>query len=153
VDPIPVFADEFLHGSILRLELLRDLLEAFIHNPAMKDFRNLKVWEKAHHLTLALYPVTASFPRDEAYGLASQIRRSASSIPSNIAEGCGREGDPEFARFCIIARASASELEYPLLLARDLKLIQPGHYEKLSAQTVEIKRMLTVLVQKLTADA
>jgi four helix bundle protein len=153
VDPIPVFADEFLHGSILRLELLRDLLEAFIHNPAMKDFRNLKVWEKAHHLTLALYPVTASFPRDEAYGLASQIRRSASSIPSNIAEGCGREGDPEFARFCIIARGSASELEYQLLLARDLKLIQPGDYEKLSAQTVEIKRMLTVLVQKLTADA
>lgn len=153
MDPIPVFADEFLHGSILRLELLRDLLEAFIHNPAMKDFRNLKVWEKAHHLTLALYPVTASFPRDEAYGLASQIRRSASSIPSNIAEGCGREGDPEFARFCIIARGSASELEYQLLLARDLKLIQPGDYEKLSAQTVEIKRMLTVLVQKLTADA
>ena len=153
MDPIPVFADEFLHGSILRLELLRDLLEAFIHNPAMKDFRNLKVWEKAHHLTLALYPVTASFPRDEAYGLASQIRRSASSIPSNIAEGCGREGDPEFARFCIIARGSASELEYQLLLARDLKLIQPGEYEKLSAQTVEIKRMLTVLVQKLTADA
>ena len=89
---------------------------------------------------------------DEAYGLASQIRRSASSIPSNIAEGCGREGDPEFARFCIIARGSASELEYQLLLARDLKLIQPGDYEKLSEQTVEIKRMLTVLVQKLTAD-
>ena len=152
MDSIPVFADEFLHGSILRLELLRDLLEAFIHNPAMKDFRNLKVWEKAHHLTLALYPVTASFPRDEAYGLASQIRRSASSIPSNIAEGCGREGDPEFARFCIIARGSASELEYQLLLARDLKLIQPGDYENLSEQTVEIKRLLTDLVQKRTAD-
>ena len=152
MDSIPVFADEFLHGSILRLELLRDLTEAFIHNPAMKDFRNLKVWEKAHHLTLALYPVTASFPRDEAYGLASQIRRSASSIPSNIAEGCGREGDPEFARFCIIARGSATELEYQLLLARDLKLIQPKDYENPSEQTVEIKRMLTVLVQKLTAD-
>ena len=90
----------------------------------MKDFRNLKVWEKAHQLALALYPITASFPRQEAYGLASQIRRAASSIPSNIAEGCGREGDPELARFCIIARGSATELEYQLLLARDLKLIQ-----------------------------
>ena len=117
----------------------------------MKDFRNLKVWEKAHQLVLALYPVTASFPRQEAYGLASQIRRAASSIPSNIAEGCGREGDPELARFCIIARGSATEWEYQLLLARDLKLIQPTDYETLHEQTVEIKRMLTVLVQKLTA--
>ena len=125
MDSVPILIDEFLHGSILRPELLRDLLETFRHNPAMKDFRKLKVWEKAHHLTLALYPVTASFPRDEVYGLASQIRRAASSIPSNIAEGCGREGDPELARFCIIARGSATELEYQLLLARDLKLIQP----------------------------
>src|SRR5437660_12917767 len=118
----------------------------------MKDFRNLKVWEKAHQLALALYQITNSFPLEETYGLASQIRRAASSIPSNIAEGCGREGDPELARFCIIARGSASELEYELLLARDLKLIQPADYEQLSLQTVELKRMLTVLVQKLTAD-
>ena len=119
----------------------------------MKDFRNLKVWEKAHQLALALYPLTASFPRGETYGLASQIRRAAVSIPSNIAEGCGRQGDPELARFCIIARGSATELEYQLLLARDLKLIQPKDYENLSAETVEIKRMLTVRVQKLTAEA
>jgi four helix bundle protein len=119
----------------------------------MKDFRNLKVWEKAHRLALAVYPVTTSFPREETYGLASQLRRSASSIPSNIAEGCGREGDPELARFCIIARGSASELEYQLLLARDLKLLQIADYEQLSQQTVEIKRMLTVLVQKLTAES
>jgi four helix bundle protein len=118
----------------------------------MKDFRNLKVWEKAHQLALALYPITALFPRQEAYGLASQIRRAASSIPSNIAEGCGRDGDPELARFCIIARGSATELEYQLLLARDLKLIQAKDYGKLSVQTVEIKRMLTVLLQKLTAE-
>jgi four helix bundle protein len=117
----------------------------------MKDFRNLKVWAKAHQLALAVYPVTASFPRDETYGLVSQIRRAACSIPANIAEGCGREGDAELARFCIIARGSATELEYQLLLARDLKLIQPNVYELLSSQTVDIKRMLTVLVQKLTA--
>ncbi len=119
----------------------------------MKDFRNLKVWEKAHQLALALYEISNTFPREETYGLVSQIRRAASSIPCNIAEGCGREGDPELARFCLIARGSASELEYQLLLARDLKLMQPQDYEKLSEQTVEIKRMLTVLVQKLTAES
>src|SRR6266496_4092054 len=112
----------------------------------MKDFRNLKVWRKAHQLTLALYQITTSFPREEAYGLTSQIRRAASSVPSNIAEGCGREGDAELARFCIIARGSASELEYQLLLARDLKLLLPNDYEELSQRTVEIKRMLTVFV-------
>src|SRR2546428_6160288 len=115
----------------------------------MKDFRKLQVWEKAHQLALTLYHVTASFPRDETYGLVSQIRRAASSIPSNIAEDCGRDGDAELARFCIIARGSASELEYQLLLAQDLKLLQPTSYEELSQETVEIKRMLTVLVQKL----
>ena len=85
--------------------------------------------------------------------MASQIRRAASSIPSNIAEGCGRDGDAELARFCTIARGSASELEYQPLLARDLKLIPLNDYEHLSQQTVEIKRMLTVLVQKLNAES
>lgn len=115
----------------------------------MKDFRKLQVWEKAHQLALMTYHVTASFPRDETYGLASQMRRAAASIPSNIAEGCGRDGDAELARFCTIARGSASELEYQLLLARDLKLILANEYEELTQLTVEIKRMLTVLVQKL----
>ena len=87
------------------------------------------------------------------YGLTSQMRRAASSIPSNIAEGCGREGDAELSRFCTIARGSASELEYQLLLARDLKLIQHNEYEELSQQTIEIKRMLTVFVQKLNAES
>ena len=118
----------------------------------MKDFRKLQVWDKAHQPALTLYPVTASFSRDETYGLASQIRRAASSIPSNIAEGCGREGDAELSRFCTIARGSASELEYQILLARDLKLIQPHDYEQLAERTTEIKRMLTVFVQKLNAD-
>ena len=86
----------------------------------MKDFRQLKVWERAHQLTLAVYRATTTFPRDETYGLSSQIRRAASSIPSNIAEGCGRDGDAELSRFCQMARGSASELEYQLLLARVL---------------------------------
>jgi four helix bundle protein len=119
----------------------------------MKDFRQLKVWQKSHQLVLALYETTASFPRAENYGLTSQIRRAAVSIPSNLAEGCGRNGDAELARFCCIARGSASELEYQLLLARDLKLIQPEEYEQLEQRTTEIKRMLTVFVQKLTAES
>ena len=122
-----------------------------VEEVAVKDFRKLQVWQKSHHLTLALYRVTRSFPRDEIYGLTAQIRRASSSIPANLAEGCGRNGDAELARFCNIAGGSASELEYHLLLARDLELIQPNDYELLTQQTTEIKRMLTVFVRKLTA--
>ena len=97
--------------------------------------------------------MTASFPRSEAYGLTPQIRRAAVSIPSNPAEGCGRNGDAELARFCSIASGSASELEYQILLARDLKLILPEDYEKLAQQITEIKRMLTVFVKRLSAES
>ena len=81
------------------------------------------------------------------------MRRAASSIPSNIAEGCGRDGDAELSRFCTIARGSASELEYQILLSQDLKLMPAGDYERLTKQVVEIKRMLTVLVQRLSAES
>jgi four helix bundle protein len=118
----------------------------------MKDFRQLQVWQKSHQLTLALYRMTASLPREEIYGLTAQIRRSAASIPANIAEGCGRDGDAELAHFCSIARGSASELEYHLLLAHDLEYIHRDVYAPLAQQTVEIKRMLTALIQKLNAD-
>ncbi len=118
----------------------------------MKDFRELKVWQKAHQLTLAVYQITAAFPREELYGLTTQLRRSSSSIAANLAEGCGRNGDAEFARFCSIATGSASELEYHLLLARDLKLIKAKDYEEMAQRTIEVKRMLTALIQKLTAD-
>lgn len=86
----------------------------------MKNFRDLNVWHKAHALTLAAYKRTASFPREEVYGLTSQIRRSAASIAANLAEGCGKRGNAEFQRFLNIATGSASELEYHFLLARDL---------------------------------
>ena len=92
---------------------------------AVKDFRELKVWQKAHELTLLVYRITTAFPREELYGLTSQLRRACSSIAANLAEGCGRSGDAEFARFCSIAMGSASELEYHPLLAKDLKLIKP----------------------------
>jgi four helix bundle protein len=118
----------------------------------VKDFRKLQVWQKAHPLTLAVYEITATFPNQERYGLTSQLRRSCSSIAANLAEGCGRNGAADFARFCSIAMGSASELEYHLLLARDLKLIRPNDHEELSERTTELKRMLTALLQKLKAD-
>ena len=118
----------------------------------VKDFHELKDWQKAHELTLAIYRVTAPFPREELYGLTSQLRRASASIAANLAEGCGRSGDAEFARFCSIAMGSASEVEYHLLLARDLKLLKPGEYEELAPRATELKRMLTALLQKLTAD-
>lgn len=120
---------------------------------AVKDFRQLKVWEKAHQLTLEIYRATVDFPRAEAYGLTSQIRRAGASIGANLAEGCGRQGDAEFGRFCGMARGSASELEYHLLLAKDLGLLDAVEYHKLAEQTTEIKRMLTALIQKLNAES
>ena len=118
----------------------------------MRNFRELKVWEKGHRLTLAVYESTAKFPRDELYGLTSQIRRSCSSIPANIAEGCGRNGDTELARFLGIAMGSASELEYHLLLAHDLNLLETTEYRELTGEVTEVKRMLTSFIQKLKAD-
>ena len=118
----------------------------------MKDFRNLNVWQKAHELTLLVYRETKGFPRDERYGLTSQLRRAASSIPANIAEGCGRHTDPEFARFLDIAAGSGSELEYHLLLSRDLGILAQPAYERLSNRTTEVKRMLSGLVQSVRAD-
>lgn len=118
----------------------------------MRDFRELKVWEKAHHLAVKVYNATEDFPQREAFGLTSQMRRSAVSIPSNIAEGCGRRGDAEFARFLSIAMGSASELEYyVLLLAPALGFLPEGKSTELGAQVVEVKRMLAALLQKLNA--
>ena len=101
---------------------------------------------------MAVYRATAAFPREELYGLTSQLRRACSWIAANLAEGCGRNGDAEFARFCSMAMGSASELEYHLLLAKDLQLIKPADYEELGQATIELKRMLTALMQKLNAD-
>jgi len=119
---------------------------------AVQDFHDLKVWQKAHQLTLEVYRITAEFPRTELYGLTSQLRRAGASIPANLAEGCGRNGSAELARFCSIAMGSACELEYHLLLAKDLKLIKPQDHEELTQRTTELKRMLTALHKKLKTD-
>ena len=118
----------------------------------MKDFRQLKVWEKAHQLALTIYKATKEFPKEELYGLTSQIRRASMSIPTNIAEGCGRFTDADFARFLQIAMGSASETEYQLILARDLGFLPNASYENLQKDVEEIKRMLASLLKTLRAD-
>ena len=115
----------------------------------MQDFRSLQVWGKAHQLTLAVYKATAAFPKDELYGLTSQIRRACAFIPANIAEGCGRSGKAELGRFLQVSMGSASELEYHLLLAHDLGFLRDREYEQLEGQAVEVKRMLSSLIVSL----
>ena len=110
------------------------------------------VWEKSHRLTLEVYKETGGFPKNELYGLTSQIRRASASIPANIAEGCGRFGDGEFGRFLQIASGSASEVDYHLLLARDLEYCSGSVYERLRTQVAEIKRMLASLIRKIKED-
>jgi len=118
----------------------------------MQDFRSLKVWDKAHLLTLDVYKSTRAFPREELYGLTSQLRRAASSIPANIAEGCGRNSGPELRRFLEIAMGSASEVEYHLLLARDLQLLPSDQHETLHEATCEVKRMLAAFIKTLKTE-
>ena len=115
----------------------------------MRDFRELKVWHKAHELTLGVYRATKLFPKEELYSLTSQIRRAAVSIAANIAEGAGKNSRAEFARFLQIALGSASELEYHLLLSRDLGYLAPEIHLLLSEQVVETKKMLSGFVQYL----
>ena len=117
----------------------------------MKDFRQLKVWEKAHTLVLLTYKITKKFPKEEIYGLTSQLRRAASSIPTNIAEGCGRSG-PEFRLFLQIAMGSACEVEYLLLLSHELENISESEFEDLSTRVIEIKKMVASLILKLRTD-
>ena len=112
----------------------------------MKDFKELKVWHKAYDLALRVYEASRSFPREEMYGLTSQLRRSAVSIGANIAEGCGRRSDGELVRFLQIARGSSSEVEHHLSLARDLKFLQAATHQDIEKRLQEVQRMLTSLV-------
>lgn len=115
----------------------------------MRDFRTLRVWQKAHATVLSLYTASASFPASERYGLTSQLRRAAASVTANLAEGCGRLAGPDRARLFQIAMGSASEVEYHLLLARDLGFLDQRTYGRLNMQVVEVKRMLAVLLRKI----
>ena len=111
------------------------------------------MWERAHYLTLDVYKSTSRFPREELYGLTSQMRRCGASIGANIAEGCGKRGNNEFQRYLQIAAGSASELDYHLLLARDLGLLQEVDYRRLLSGLSQLRKMLTCLLQKGRATA
>ncbi len=119
----------------------------------MRDFRELQVWQKAHRFALHVYRLTRTFPVEERFGLIVQLRRSATSVPANLAEGCGRTGEKELSRFTGIAAGCASEAEYELLLAHDLGYLKQEDYQVASAQVQEVKRMLSGLRKKLTADS
>jgi len=118
----------------------------------VKDYRQLAVWQRSHKLALAVYAATKCFPNEERFGLTSQMRRAASSIPANLAEGCGRDSDGELKRFIDIAHGSASELEYFLLLAYDLTLLPLNSQRPLADETGQLKRMLGAFARKLKAD-
>lgn len=117
----------------------------------MGDYRSLKVWERAHALALEVYRLSATYPAAERYGLTSQSRRAAASIPANLAEGCGRNSDPELARFCRISLGSANELDYHLMLARDLGFLSVSNYDGLASELREVRRMLASLMDRLAA--
>jgi four helix bundle protein len=119
----------------------------------MRDFQQLLIWQRSHQLTLKIYQATREFPKDELYGLVSQIRRSSSSVPTNIAEGCGRNSLPELKRFLIISSGSASELHYQLLLSRDLNYISTLLFKELEDDLIQIKKMIYSYSEKLSPTA
>ncbi|MBU2444278.1 MAG: four helix bundle protein [Bacteroidetes bacterium] len=118
----------------------------------MKDFRHLKVWELSHKIALAIYNITATFPKEEMYGLISQIRRASVSIPTNISEGCGRGSDADFRRFLQFAFSSACELEYLLFISYELKFLLKKDYDQIISQVIEAKKMLSGLIKKLNPE-
>jgi four helix bundle protein len=118
----------------------------------MKDFRNLKVWEKSHQLSIFIYKTTVKFPKNELYGLTNQIRRASTSIGANIAEGCGKDTDAELKRYLQIAMGSSSELDNFLLLARDLEYLDGKEYNTLQSELTKLRKMLNAFIQKLKAN-
>ncbi|MDE3740283.1 four helix bundle protein [Maribacter polysaccharolyticus] len=115
----------------------------------MRDYRKYDVWKLGHEITLNIYSITKAFPKDEEFGITSQMRRASFSIPSNIAEGCGRASDAEYKRFLIISRGLASELEYFMFLAKDLKYIDDVSYTTLYDKVNKVKRSISNLIQKI----
>jgi four helix bundle protein len=113
----------------------------------MRDFKKYDIWQLSHSITLEIYKITTVFPKDETYGLSSQIRRSVSSIPTNISEGCGRNSDKEFNQFLNIALGSANETEYLLILSKDLKYLTEESFSDLESKINAIKSKIYKLKQ------
>lgn len=119
----------------------------------MRDFQQLEIWQRSHSLTLKIYSVTKAFPKEETYGLISQMRRSAASIPTNIAEGCGRNSIVELKRFLTIAAGSSSELQYQFILSKDLNYINETLFKELFDEISQIRRMIFGYSEKLKAES
>lgn len=115
----------------------------------MRDYQKLAFWKRSHQLTLNIYKATRIFPKEEIYGLTSQMRRSSSSIPTNIAEGCGRMSNAELKRFLVIAAGSISELHYQLILSKDLGYLSENLFKELINETIEIRKMVYSYCEKL----
>ena len=115
----------------------------------MRNYRDLQVWSKSYALTLELYRSSRVFPKEELYGLTSQLRRAALSIGANLAEGCGRRTNAEMARFVRIAMGSASELDHHLLLCKDLGLLENDRYRGFARDLTEIRKMLSSLLNSI----
>ena len=118
----------------------------------MKDFKNIEIWKRSHKLTIEIYKATQKFPKEEIFGLTSQIRRAVSSIPANIAEGCGRRTNAELANFLNIASGSASEVEYEILLAKEVGYITAEQCDAWTQEISEIRSMLAAYMRKLKTD-
>jgi four helix bundle protein len=119
----------------------------------MQDFRKLIVWKRAHEVVMLVYQCSHRFPKREMYGITSQMRRAAASIPANIAEGCGRRGRAELAQFLAIAMGSSTELQYHLILARDLEMMAAEEYEAIDARVAEVQMMLASFISRLSATS
>lgn len=115
----------------------------------MQDYKRLEVWKLAHEVTLDVYRLTKGFPSDERFGVTSQLRRSMASVGANLAEGCGRGSDADFAKFVQIAIGSASETDYHLLLARDLGYLEATTHQEIASRLASVRRMLSALLNRL----
>ena len=120
---------------------------------AVTDYSQLETWQCAMDLTEAVYSATRGYPKDELYGLVSQTRRSAVSVPSNIAEGQGRGSSREFVRFLAVARGSLAELQTQLLLAERFKYLAPEQASKLMEQSWTVGRLLNGLIRAVAPPA
>lgn len=115
----------------------------------MQDYKKLSVWQKSHEVVLSIYTITSAFPKEEQYMLVQQMRKAAYSIPMNIAEGCGRNSQPDLAHFLNMALGSINELNYQLLLARDLNYLKPAEYEMITESLGEVRAMMLSLITKI----
>jgi four helix bundle protein len=119
----------------------------------MRDFKKIFVWERAQKFSVKIYEYTQSLPKEELYGITSQIPRAVISIPTNIAEGCGKNSEKDFCRFLSIALGSASEVQSLLLLIRDLNYKKEEEINSFENEIIEIKKMLYSLIEKINLKA